>query len=219
MYIVIAIAAYLIIGYALHLVIFPEKKPGAGSYFKPGQEFYSSKEGIRQTVQKQENGFVFCSAVIGPFADGPPAHIHTGFDELFEVSIGELSVWVNGEVKRLRPGETLHVPKGTPHKPFNETADTVHLKGTVAFPEKFAYCLLQVYGVMDNRPGFGKSVATVFQMALFNSSGFDSYLAEGPPVFVQKAMAFFITPAARLLGYKSFYKDYDINTDSRNPVQ
>jgi len=114
MYILIALVAYLAIGYLFHLVIFPEKKPEVSTYFKPGQQFYSKVERVRQTIVKQENGHVFCSAAIEPFADGPPKHIHTQFDEVFEISNGELTLWVNGEIKKIHPGEKLHIPK-EPH--------------------------------------------------------------------------------------------------------
>lgn len=210
MYLFIVIAAYLSIGYLLHLVIFPENKPAVSTYFKPGQQFYSKSEGFLQTVEKQENGNVFCSLEIEPFAGGPPKHIHTDFDELFEVSHGVLTVWVNGEVKKIHPGEKLFIPKGTPHKPYNETADTIHSKGFISFPEKFAYNLKQVYGVVDNTLGFEKSSKVILQMAMFNQSGFDSYAADGPPVFVQKATSFLLTPLARLCGYKSYYNEYDV---------
>ena len=211
MYIFIALVAYLGIGYLFHLALLPEDKPQISTYFKPGQVFYSKAEGFKQTVLKQEHQLVYCSLEVEPFAEGPPKHIHTGFDELFQVENGELSVWMNGKVFKLQRGDTLFVPRGTPHKPFNQTSDTIHVKGSVAFPEKFAYHLPQVYGVMDNMPGFGKSPATILQMSLFWSNGFDSYTAEGPPVRIQKVIGFLLTPLTRLLGYKSFYKRYDIH--------
>src|SRR5688500_12753521 len=88
MIVLMAFAGYLAIGYLLHLVIFPESKPEVSSYFRPGQKFYSKTEGFRQTVVKQENEQVFCSLEVEPFADGPPRHIHTSFDELFAVKNG-----------------------------------------------------------------------------------------------------------------------------------
>ena len=210
MYFSIFIGLYLVIGNLLHRVVFPEKRPDVSAYFKPGQEFYSKAEGFRQKVAKQENGFVHGHLEVEPFAGGPPKHIHDGFDETFEIENGELTVWVNGEIKKLRPGQVLHIPKGTPHKPYNETADTIRLKGSFAFPEKFAFQLPQVYGYVDDNPDFAKSPKTIFQMALFQGAGFDSYLAEGPPVFAQKTMGFVVSPLARLLGFRSYYKKYDI---------
>jgi mannose-6-phosphate isomerase-like protein (cupin superfamily) len=208
MYFVIILAAYLGIGYLLHAVVFPEKKPEISTYFKAGDVFYSKTERIKQTVVKQENGFVYCNASIEPFAPGPPEHVHSNFDETFEVLNGELSLLVNGEVKKIRPGQKLHIPTGTPHKPFNETADTIHTKELVAFPEKFAFHLAQVYGLMDNE-GLGNSPGTMLQMSLMNHEGFDSYMA-GPPLFMQKTLGFILTPATRLFGYKSFYPAYDM---------
>ena len=210
LYTLVFFSAYLVVGHLCHRVIFPEKKPEVSTYFQPGQQFYSKSEGFRQIVSKQENGHVHGTLVVEPFAPGPPKHIHSDFDETFQIENGELSVWIDGVVKKLKPGEVLHIPKGTPHQPFNETADTIRLKGTFAFPEKFAYALPHVYGVMDSDPDFVKSPAVLFQMALFQDAGFDSYLAEGPPVFIQKTMGFIVTPIARLAGYKSYYEEYDI---------
>ena len=212
MYLLIIVTIYLVAGNLLHLVIFPEKKPAVTGYFQPGDQFYSKAEGFRQTVVKQEDGFVHGHLEVEPFAPGPPMHIHEGFDETFAIENGELSVWVNGEIKKLKPGQTLHIPKGTPHKPFNATGDTIHLKGAFAFPEKFAYQLPQVYGFMDSHPDFATSPKTMVQMALFQKAGFDSYIAEGPPVAVEKLMGFVLMPAARLMGFKSYYKAYDQRT-------
>lgn len=90
----IFMTSYLVIGNLLHRIVFPEKKPEVSGWFKPGQKFYSKTEGFRQTVLKQENGFVHCLLEIEPFAGGPPKHIHTEFDEKFEIENGELTVCV-----------------------------------------------------------------------------------------------------------------------------
>ncbi|WP_162946194.1 cupin domain-containing protein [Chitinophaga barathri] len=205
----IFITSYLVIGNLLHRVVFPEKKPAVSTWFKPGQELYSKTEGFRQTVLKQESGYVHCTLEIEPFAAGPPSHIHMGFDEVFEIESGELTVWVNGEIKKLHAGEVLRIPRGTPHKPYNETADTIRTKGPIAFPEKFAFCLVQVYGAMDRQPGFERSSQAILQMPLFQTNGFDSYLADGPPVFMQKTMGWVVVPMSRLLGYSSYYREFD----------
>jgi len=209
MYLLVGIAFYIVAGNLFHRIIFPEKKPGIATWFKPGQQLYSKTEGFRQTVIKQENGYVHCTLEMEPYAAGPPKHIHTGFDETFQIENGELTVWVNGGIHKIRPGEVLPIPKGVPHKPYNETGDTIRLKGAFAFPEKFAFNLAQAYGVMDDQPGFEQAPDIAFRMALFQTNGFDSYIADGPPVFIQKAMGFALAPALRLFGYRSYYKKYD----------
>ena len=189
--VLIVFVGYLAIGYLFHLVIFPENKPEISTYFIGGHKFISEAEGFHQTVVSQEKGKVYCNLVISPYAPGPPKHIHTSFDEYFEVKNGELSIWVDGEVKKIKAGEVVHIPKGTPHKPFNETAETIYLKESFAMPEEFAFYLSQIYGLMDHHPKFGKMPAMLFMLAPIHLAGFDSYLVEAPPVFVQKSMAFF----------------------------
>lgn len=208
MIIIACIAIYVLIGNLFHRVLFPEQKPEVAGWFKPGQQLYSAAEGFRQTVIKQHDHYVDCTLQIEPFAAGPPKHIHTGFDETFQVQNGVLTVWVDGEIKKIRPGEVLHIPKGTPHQPYNETADTIWSRGSFSFPEKFAFHLAQVYAVMDSDPGFVHSSKAFFQMPLFQQNGFDSYLVEGPPVAVQKIIGFVVAPLSRLLGYKSYYRQF-----------
>jgi len=203
-------AAYLLIGNLLHRVVLPEKKPEISTHFQPGQEFYSKTEGFRQTVVKQEGGFVHVRLTVDPFAPGPPKHVHDNFDEIFAIENGELTVWIDGKIKKLRPGEVLHIPKGTPHQPYNETADTIRLKGSFPFPETFAFYLPQVYGYMDHHPDFARSPKTALQMSLFQDAGFDSYIVDGPPMAVQKVMGFVVNPMARLLGFKSYYAEYAV---------
>jgi hypothetical protein len=52
-------------------------------------------------------------------------------------------------------------------------------------------------------------------MAMFLQAGFDSYAVDGPHVFVQKATSFMLTPLARLCGYKSYYKEYDVQVTNK----
>lgn len=211
MYLLVGIGLYLVVGNLLHRVILPEEKPDVSAYFKPGQEFYSKAEGFRQTITKHENGLVYGHLDADPYAPGPPKHVHDNFDETFEIENGELTVWVDGEIKKLHPGEKLHIPKGTPHKPYNETGEVIHVKGSFAFPEKFAFNLSQIYGYMDDHPDFEKSPRTIFQIALFQEAGFDSYLVDGPPVAIQKLTGWVANPLSRLFGLRSYYEAYRLD--------
>lgn len=205
----LALLAYLGIGYFLHLVVFPEYKPDISNYFKPGDEFNSKAEGLRQTVIKQENGKVYCRIEVEPHAEGPPLHIHTKFDEIFIGGDHPLNILVGKEEKILSPGEKMLIPMGTPHKPYNKSDSTVMLTMTenAAFPEEFAVYLSQVYGFIDESEDNMKPPTIIFQMAMFTQY-FDSYIGEGPPVIVQKSLYFLLVPLARSLGYKSYYQKY-----------
>lgn len=55
-----------------------------------------------------------------------PLHVHPETDETFFVQQGELTVFLNGELLTLGPGDYAFIPRGTPHAQGNRTnADTV----------------------------------------------------------------------------------------------
>jgi len=56
---------------------------------------------------------------------GPPLHIHPGFDEVFLVLEGHLTVRVDDEVSRLEPGSLAFVPGTIPHTFANTEAEPV----------------------------------------------------------------------------------------------
>ena len=204
------IAAYVLIGALLDRIIFPEAEPGPEYYPREGQVFVSKSEGFRQTVLKRENGLVWGELVLEPYAAGPPEHIHTTFPEKFIVAEGTLSLLANGEKKTLRAGESLLIPPGTPHKPFNETDSPVVVKGSFTpeygIPEQFTVFLTQAYGFFDEAESNSQPPKALLQMSRF-SPKYDSWLAR-PPVFLQKALYFVIGPTARLLGYRTYYEKY-----------
>ncbi len=46
---------------------------------------------------------------------GPPRHIHHDADEVFVLLTGDLEFWLDGVRSTHGPGETVFVPRGTPH--------------------------------------------------------------------------------------------------------
>ena len=76
-------------------------------------------------------------------------------------------------------------------------------------PAQFVVYLSQIYGYMDEDEKNARPPRMIFQMALSNQY-FDSYLGEGPPVWLQKMLNFLIIPLARLMGYKSFYEKFRV---------
>src|SRR5689334_22962568 len=58
-------------------------------------------------------------AVYAAGGSPPPAHLHPAQDERFEVLEGALTVRVDGEERILATGETIDIPRGTPHQMWN----------------------------------------------------------------------------------------------------
>lgn len=201
------VVSYLGIGYLFHLIIFPETRPDVNNYFKPGDVFESERGGNKIEVLNREGDKLRIKLTFYPHAEGPPVHIQTGWDEYYKILSGELTLTLEGEQKKLGPGEEITIPRGVPHKPSNPTNEPVVCE--VVMPAQFVVYLSQIYNYMDEDEKNGKPPRMIFQMALSNQY-FDSYLGEGPPVWLQKVLNFLLIPLARLMGYKSFYEKYRI---------
>jgi mannose-6-phosphate isomerase-like protein (cupin superfamily) len=61
------------------------------------------------------NGEYLEAHVVTPPGDGPPLHVHHHAEESYQVLSGTLEVRLGKEWKWVGPGETLTVPRGTPH--------------------------------------------------------------------------------------------------------
>ena len=68
-------------------------------------------------------------ATWGPGGSPPPAHVHRSQDEQFEVRSGRLTAMVAGEERSLGPGDTLEIPRGTPHNMWNSGTETASAAG------------------------------------------------------------------------------------------
>jgi len=206
LYTVIIVASYLALSIILHHYLFPMEKVAYVTYFKPGDQMNSITEGFNQTIVSVDE-WLDSRLVIQPHASGPPEHVHTDFDETFTVKEGVLSVLINGEHKFVKAGESVFIPKGTAHKPFNKSDQLVIIEnkdGKKSFPTKFAYYLKQLYPIIDDMGENKNMLKIAMQMSVYGND-MDTWIA-GPPIIVQKALRFILAPTARLMGYKNYYE-------------
>ncbi len=203
-----AVTVYLLVGIAINTA-FPASRPELAGYFKPGDRLVSRFEGFDQTVLAVDGEWLHTRLEVAPMAGGPPEHFHEHFAETFTVRSGTLSILVDGEKRTLKAGETITIPPMTRHKPFNETNETVIVEGddTKTIPVKFAYILSQLYGFMDTYPDGPSVPAMVMQLSTYSREA-DSWLADGPPLGVPKAMRVVLAPTARLMGYSNHYEQF-----------
>ena len=200
------IVGYLLAGLLIHHWILPSKTPDYSDYFKVGKSFHSKLEGLSQKVVDVKNGNLITDIEIQPKSAGPVTHIHEKFDESFTVKSGTLSIQYGTEIKKITTGQTIVIPKNTPHKPFNETDSIVVV--TSEMPLDFAFCLSQIYPFWDENEANSKPPKILFQLAVFGDK-FDSYpTVDAPPKQVLKTLKFLLAPTARLIGYKNYNEEY-----------
>ncbi len=201
--------AYLVIGNLLHRAIFPQAAPDPASYPRVGDVVASRSEGLTQKITGIEGGWIISELVVEPNAPGPPLHYHEFFDERFYVVEGSLHVQVDGEEKVVGPGESILVPAGVGHQPFNPTAAKVVLTSKEpVMPITFAACLVQLYAVMDAQEpvsNFGMAL----QMSVIDPIC-DTHLVEIPAP-IEGLSKVVLAPAARLLGYRNYYHEHALH--------
>ena len=200
------IVGYLFVGLIIHHWVLPIKNLDYTNYFPVGSSFHSKLEGLTQTVVKVGNGNLTTDIQIQPKAPGPVAHTHEKFDEVFTVKSGTLSMQYGTEIKKITAGQTIVIPKNTPHKPFNETDSMIVV--TSEMPLDFAFCLSQIYPFWDENEANSKPPKILLQLAVFGNK-FDSYpTVDAPPKPVLKTLKFLLAPTARLIGYKNYNVAY-----------
>lgn len=200
--ILILLISYILVTGILFNHLLKPKQPDFSRYFSPNQTFVSQMEGLRLIVKKVENNWAYCRAELNAFAAGPTEHVHEHFDESFTVAEGTASFLVNGEKITVRAGETIVIPKGVPHKPFNETAELLIMDDVTnqhpSMTASFAYGLTNIYSAMD-KIGNPQSPLNLLALAA-QGNDFDTWDSK-IPLGVQKALRWILGPTARLLGY------------------
>ena len=206
---VVAIAAaYLVVGHLWHRVLAPLPAPDPATFPRAGDRFGSRAEGVEQQVHDVAEGWVVGAVTLAPGAEGPPMHVHYGFSETFAPTTGILHVQLRDRVVRLHPGESLFVPPGMPHRPFNPGDTEVVVAGTApSFPRSFAAALVQLYRVMDER---GTARLTMLMQMSVADPIFDTHLA-GVPRAAEQVLRFALAPTARLAGFRNYYPEYALH--------
>jgi mannose-6-phosphate isomerase-like protein (cupin superfamily) len=206
------IALYIFLGLLIYFIlggiIFNHIIPSKCSYeLKEGMIIESKEEGFIQKIIKIEQQNIFIQLTMQPMAAGPPMHIHETFDEYFVVKSGIAGIIVNGKKQYLKAGESILINKGTPHKIFNETQETVVIedaefsKPTMSYD--FACGLTQLYPAMDKISDIN-SPKVLLQLAA-QGNQFDTWLAD-VPLPAQKTIRWLLGPTARMLGYGNVYR-------------
>jgi mannose-6-phosphate isomerase-like protein (cupin superfamily) len=93
---------------------------------------------------------------LAPHREGPPMHIHYVEDEEGRITAGRLSAIVGGRRVDAGPGEIVRLPKGVPHRWWNEGDETLEFEGythPVADLDRYLQAMFEVMNAgSPNRP-------------------------------------------------------------------
>ena len=177
---------------------------------RPGQVMENPVSGEDRIVftktAHQTGGELFeLEVFIRAGAPGTPEMIHALQDESFKVLSGSLNFRIGGQEQHLKAGESLLIPKGTPHNWWNASNEEAHalveLRPALRSEEFFA----NLYGLCSEKGALPNPLQLAVLIDEHKDEG--SYLTK-PPLLAQKVMFGVLAPVGRLLGYKAHYPKY-----------
>jgi hypothetical protein len=125
-------------------------------------------------------------AVNPPSGVAEPTHVHPHQESSAEVASGTLLFVVDGEERRVGPGETVTIPAGTPHNFVNDG-------------DEDAVAIQEFRPALRTREFFEKP--SLLRFAALGPGFADEIRLVSPPWPVQRALFALLGPIARRRGY------------------
>jgi quercetin dioxygenase-like cupin family protein len=138
-----------------------------------------------------------------PGAHVPRDHIHAQQEERFEVISGTARVRLGKELRDLKAGESVVIPRGTAHGLYN-TTDAEARVHCELLPAKNTKAFFEItYGLARDGKVDKMGVPTLLRLAVILRDLGEEHYQPGIPIVVQKAGLALLAPIGRLLGYKT----------------
>lgn len=166
-------------------------------------DFYEFIETAKDTNGER----VIIKATIKGKGQFVPKHFHALQDETFEVLSGQLTVWLDGQIKIFSAGDKVTLPKNIPHNHYNNKDDAVEYIHSVSPALDFDYLIENLAGLAADGKGKNGKFGLMQELVTLKYLDSKSYLAD-IPLGIQKVLMNIIGPIGRLLGYRAIYKKY-----------
>lgn len=144
------------------------------------------------------NGAYLEAHVLAPATDGPPLHVHYHAEESYQVLSGTLDVRLGKEWQQVSAGQTLTVPRGTPHTLRNSApVELINVHRPALDIEQMfrtLHCLVTEYHVGLPPKDFRSAMLVGMLFTQYERAN----TTVQPPVAVLRSLALI----GRLLGFK-----------------
>jgi len=138
----------------------------------------------------------------------PPSHYHPYQEEDFKVIKGELSVRLDGKMRTLRSGDSLHIPKNQVHCMWNASAQKTIVNWQTKPAMNTEYLLETITGLAQDGKTNKEGRPNILQVALMTNKYSNTFRLARPPYALQKLVFGLLTPIAYLAGYRPSYNKY-----------
>lgn len=126
---------------------------------------------------------------------GPPAHVHPGQREIYEVESGELRVTVDGETHLIGRGESIEVPSGSTHTYANHSDQPVRFSAEHLPALRFEEYIRLVHRTVEGRK---VTLPVILRIVRVESSYAETIIA---PPGLPRLMGKVMSGVGKLAGY------------------
>jgi len=196
---------YVIVGTLLSNVVFPEPDADPSDRPRPGTRIENPAIGstfVYRRTSAETNGATFEVDLFVEPGGGPGSlgvdHVHPYLEERFRVVEGTIRIALDGVERDVTAGQEVVAAPGVAHSYVNVSSAPAHVTGVFNPAANMDSYFVQ----LDRAGGLGQT--GVAQMFAFLTRYDHTYVA-GVPRWLQKGLAFLITPTARLFGVQSYY--------------
>ena len=168
---------------------------------RQGQTIFNPRTGQRMEFTQITPEELRFKSLIPP-APAEPMHIHPNQVSGATVTAGELVFEVDGEEKRVGPGESIEIPAGVPHRFRNEGDEDV-VSEQVFRPALDIASFFETFFALAQRDELDDKgmPGTLQLMAIVPEFG-EEIRPVSPPWPVLKALSAVLGPVARMRGYE-----------------
>lgn len=138
----------------------------------------------------------------------PAAHYHPSQVEDFIVLSGQLTVRIDGQLKTLMQGDTLHIPMNKVHSMWNATEEETVVNWKVQPAMDTDNFLETATGLAIDGKTNEDGIPNLLQVVLMANKYSNVFRLSKPPFAIQKIVFVMLTPFSYLFGYRPTYKKY-----------
>ncbi|MEF8853528.1 MAG: cupin domain-containing protein [Haloarculaceae archaeon] len=139
--------------------------------------------------------------------DNPDEHVHPYQREVIEVLAGEYAVEFEGTEHRLSEGEDITVPRNTPHRHWNPSAEPIRVAHEHHPARDSAAHAEAMWTLAQEGKTNEKGIPNPLQFAVVSRAYPGIAYTTAVPIPVQKAAFAVLGPVGRLAGYHAAYSD------------
>ncbi|TDH21319.1 cupin domain-containing protein [Segetibacter sp. 3557_3] len=147
-------------------------------------------------------------SILRPFSTEPKPHYHPAQREDFLVISGELHVKLNGELKVLHAGDTIHIAENVVHSMWNNSNSQTIVNWKVQPALQTEYLLETTIGLARDGKTNHEGMPNILQTALLLKKYSNEFRLAKPAFSVQIILFSILKPVALIMGLKSVYAKY-----------